>query len=97
MYKWQYWGDFIGVMAKNSIANSNEGLIPASVVNALADGENPIKVWRGYRGLTQQQVAEEIGISVPSVSQLETAKRKASIDVMRKLASLLKVDIDDLV
>ncbi|MEN6436748.1 MAG: helix-turn-helix transcriptional regulator [Anaerolineaceae bacterium] len=55
------------------------------------------KFWREYRKLTQQQVAEETGISVPFVSQLETAKRKASIDVMRKLASLLKVDIDDLV
>lgn len=47
--------------------------------------------------IDQQQVAEETGISVPFVSQLETAKRKASIDVMKKLASLLKVDIDDLV
>jgi DNA-binding XRE family transcriptional regulator len=82
---------------KNSIASGNEELIPASVVNALADGENPIKVWREYRGLTQQKIAEEIGISVPFVSQLETGKRKASIEVMRKLASLLNVDIDDLV
>jgi DNA-binding XRE family transcriptional regulator len=83
--------------AKKSIAGGDEELIPASVVNALADGENPIKVWREYRELTQQKVAEEIGISIPFVSQLETNKRKASIDVMKKLALLLKVDIDDLV
>lgn len=83
--------------AKNSIANGNEELIPASIVNALADGENPIKVWREYRELTQQKVAEEIGISIPYVSQLETNKRKASIDVIKKLAILLNVDIDDLV
>ena len=83
--------------AKNSIASGNEELIPAYMVNALADGENPIKVWREYRELTQQKIAEEIGISIPFVSQLETGKRKASIDVMRKLALLLNVDIDDLV
>jgi len=83
--------------AKNSIASGDEELIPASVVNALADGGNPIKVWREYRELTQQKVAEEIGISIPFVSQLETGKRKASIDVMKKLALLLKVDIEDLV
>jgi len=83
--------------AKNSIASGDEELIPASVVNALADGGNPIKVWREYRELTQQKVAEEIGISIPFVSQLETGKRKASIDVLKKLALLLKVDIDDLV
>jgi len=83
--------------AKNSIASGNEELIPAYMVNALADGENPIKVWREYRELTQQKIAEEIGISIPFVSQLETGKRKASIHVMRKLALLLNVDIDDLV
>jgi len=83
--------------AKKSIASGNEELFPASVVDALADGENPIKVWREYRGLTQQQVAEEIGISVPFVSQLETEKRRASIEVMKKLASMLHVEIDDLV
>lgn len=81
---------------KGSIAQGDEELIPSSIVNALADGENPIKVWREYRQLTQQQVAEKIGTSVPFVSQLETAKRKASIDVMRKLASLLQVAIEDL-
>ena len=83
--------------AKNSISSGNEELIPASIVNALADGENPIKVWREYRELTQQKIAEEIGISIPFVSQLETNKRKASIDVMKKMALILNVDIDDLV
>lgn len=82
---------------KNSIASGNEELIPASIANALIDGENPIKVWREFRELTQQKVAEEIGISIPYVSQLETNKRKASIDVMKKMAVLLNVDIDDLV
>ena len=82
---------------KNALEIGEEELIPASVVNALAEGENPIKVWREYRQMTQQQVAKEISISVPFISQLETAKRKASIDVMGKLAALLKVDIDDLV
>ena len=83
--------------AKNSIARGNEELIPASIVNALVDGENPIKVWREYRGFTQQKVAEEIGISIPFVSQLETNKRKASSDVIKKIAAFLNVDIDDLV
>jgi DNA-binding XRE family transcriptional regulator len=82
---------------KNSISKGDEELIPATVANALVEGENPIKVWREYRGFTQQQLAAEISISVPFVSQLETAKRKASINVMRKLASVLHVNIEDLV
>ena len=34
---------------KNALEIGEEELIPASVVNALAEGENPIKVWREYR------------------------------------------------
>ncbi len=82
---------------KNLIASGDEELIPASIVNSLANGENPIRVWREYRGLTQQKVAEELGISIPLVSKLEVGKRKASIDVMKKLSLLLKVDIDYLI
>ena len=32
---------------------------PPEVVNRLLDGENPVKVWREYRRLTQGQLAEQ--------------------------------------
>ncbi len=65
--------------------------IPADV------GENKIKVWRMHRGLTQQALAEACGVSKPYVSQLEANTRLASQAVLRKLASALRVDLDDLV
>jgi DNA-binding XRE family transcriptional regulator len=71
--------------------------IPADVVNRLLDGENKIKVWRMHRGLTQQALAEACGVSKPYVSQLEANTRLASQAVLRKLASALRVDLDDLV
>ncbi|MPZ33386.1 MAG: helix-turn-helix domain-containing protein [Rhodospirillales bacterium] len=71
--------------------------IPADVVNRLLDGENKIKVWRRHRGLTQQALAEACGVSKPYVSQLEANTRLASQAVLRKLASALRVDLDDLV
>lgn len=71
--------------------------IPADVVNRLLDGENKIKVWRRHRGLTQQALAEACGVSKPYVSQLEANTRLASQAVLRKLASALSVDLDDLV
>lgn len=82
---------------KSSLAKGEEELIPASFVNSIVEGENPIKVWREYRHLTQQQVAERVGISVPYVSQLETSKRKASVMVLKKIASILTVEIEDLI
>jgi DNA-binding XRE family transcriptional regulator len=71
--------------------------IPADVVNRLLDGENKIKVWRTYRGLTQQALAEACGVSKPYISQLEANTRLASQAVLRKLATALRVDLDELV
>lgn len=84
--------------AKTALANGSEELIPSSVVFALARGENPIRIWREYRKITQQQLAEKVSISVPYLSQLETGKRTASLDVLTRLVTELNLDaIDDLV
>ena len=81
---------------KSAVESGDEEILPAQVVYALADGENPVKVWRGYRKLTQEQLAETARISVPYLSQLETGKRKASTKVLVAIAGGLKVDVDDL-
>ena len=40
----------------------NEEFFPATVVQRITiDGENPLKVWREYRGLTQEQLATAVG------------------------------------
>src|SRR5688572_30177417 len=59
---------------KSALARGEEELIPSEVTYALLDGENPLRVWREYRGLTQQQVAEKAGISKPYLSQLESGQ-----------------------
>ena len=82
---------------KLALTNGEEELIPSEVTYALLDGENPIRVWREYRGLTQQQVAEEAGISKPYLSQLESGQRKGSAEVLAAVARALNVSLDDLV
>jgi transcriptional regulator, XRE family len=82
---------------KKALVSGEEELIPAGVVNALLDCENPIKVWREFRGMTQQQLADAADISTPYLSQLETGKREASIKVLTAIARILKVDVDDLI
>jgi DNA-binding XRE family transcriptional regulator len=83
--------------AKAAIERGDEELIPSEVTFALLDGENPIKVWREYRGMTQQQLAETAGISTPYLSQIETGKRAGTTDVLRAIAKTLKVTLDDIV
>jgi DNA-binding XRE family transcriptional regulator len=82
---------------KLTLVNGDEELIPSEVTYALLDGENPIRVWRGYRGLTQQQVAEAAGISKSYLSQLESGQRKGSAEVLARVAKALNVSLDDLV
>ncbi|MHC1781322.1 MAG: helix-turn-helix domain-containing protein [Anaerolineaceae bacterium] len=72
-------------------------MIPGEVLDAILAGENPIKVWREYRGLTQQETAAISGISIPYLSQLETGKRKGSLEVMSALAKTLNMSLDFLV
>ena len=70
--------------------------IPASLVYALADGGNPIRLWRMHRRLTQAKLAKCCDIAVPYLSQIETGKRQASSAVLKKLAAALGVAMDDL-
>lgn len=82
--------------AKAALELGEEELVPGEVVFALLDGENPIKVWRNYRGLTQVELAREAGISVPYLSQIETNKRTGTTDVLKTIANALKVTLDDI-
>jgi len=79
------------------IENGEEELIPSEVVYAILEGENPIKVWREYRGLTQQQLAHAAGISKPYLSQIETGKRKGTTEILSAIAMVLDVSLDDVV
>ena len=60
--------------------------LPDSVAERLVAGENPIKVLREHRKLTQQQLAAQVGIRPPYLSQVETGRRQGSRSLMRRLA-----------
>ncbi len=82
---------------KADIAAGRDELVPAEVVNLILSGENPVKVWRVHRGITARQLAEQAEISPPYLSEIEHGKKEASLSVMRKIADVLGVDLDDLV
>jgi DNA-binding XRE family transcriptional regulator len=84
-------------IAKAALEHGEDELVPSEVIYAILDGGNAIKIWREYRGMSQQQMAENVGISVPYLSQLETNKRKGSLDVLSAIARALRVSLDHLV
>lgn len=76
----------------------NDELIPADIAKKLiAKKENPMKVWREFRGMTQGRLAEQAGISQGQVALIEGGKREGTVAVLKKLANALNVDLDDLV
>jgi len=77
-------------------ADAEDEMIPAEVVYRLLD-ENKIKVWREYRGLTQAELAANCGIAQATIAQIEGGKRTGSLTVLKKLAEVLTLDLDDLV
>ena len=83
--------------AIEAIEDGEDELIPANIVYAILDGQNPIRVWREHRGMTQQQLAEAAGISTPYLSQLESGKRTGSTEVLTAIAKALNLTLDDLV
>ena len=60
-------------------------------------GEQPVKVWREYRGRTQAALARAAHITPAYLSQIETGVREGSVRVLTALARTLQVDVEDLV
>lgn len=56
-----------------------------------------LKDERKKAGLTQEQIAKELGITRPAYTQYETDKTQPSLETARKIADILKVSLDYLV
>jgi len=77
--------------------SGEEELIPAEYVDRLIDGENKIKVWRDYRGMSAEALADAADIDAFNLKKIERGVSKGSFEAMKKIAEALKVTVDDLV
>ena len=55
-----------------------------------------IKELRLQKGLSQEQVAQTIGVSRPTYTAIEAGKQKLDVDEAQKLANLFGIDVDAL-
>ena len=74
---------------------SGEEYVPMEMVDRLVDGENALRVWRQYRGLSIGQLSELSGINRATISQLENEKAFGRPATWRALADALRVTVDD--
>jgi DNA-binding XRE family transcriptional regulator len=86
------------------VARSNAALgggddieLPASVAEAIARGENPLRVIREWQGHTQMYLAYKTNIDQSTISALENGTRKGPTAVWKRLAAVLGVPMDLLI
>ncbi len=83
--------------AQRAHAAGEEEYIPAAAVDRMLAGENLIRVWRQYRGLTLEQLAERAGTSKSYLSQIESGARTGGIGKLQRIAAALSLTLDDIV
>ncbi len=66
------------------------------LVEALARGTHPVRVFRKHRGLTLDALAEATGIAQSYLTEIETRKKPGSLDALIKIAAALEVPLDDI-
>ncbi len=55
-----------------------------------------LKISRMRKGLTQEELAEKIGMAKITISAYEIGRAKPSLDVLIKLSDVLEVSLDEL-
>ena len=73
----------------------DQEFVPGEVVDRLINGENPVRVWREYRGMGVGELADAAGVSAACLSDIENGK-KPSRQALERIAELLRLDVDDL-
>jgi hypothetical protein len=72
-------------------------LLPKQVVDRFAKGENPVRILREWRDVTQLYLSFKTGLSQGYISDVETGRRKGAAAALRRIADVLKVPLDLLV
>jgi DNA-binding XRE family transcriptional regulator len=81
---------------KARIERGEDELIPLEITERRLAGESAVKIWREYRGLTQEGLAKVSRVSRPMIAAIEARHKKGGIATLKKLARALRVDLDHL-
>jgi putative transcriptional regulator len=58
--------------------------------------KNNLKVWRAQNNITQQGLAEAVGVSRQSINAIETGRYEPSTALSLKIAQVLKTRVENL-
>jgi hypothetical protein len=72
-------------------------LIPKKIVDRIANGENPLRVLREWRDMTQLELSFKTDIGQGYISDLESGRRKGTAAALKRIAATINVPLDLLV
>jgi DNA-binding XRE family transcriptional regulator len=78
-------------------ASGEDVMLPAEVWAAIEADENPVKVLRKHRGLTQTALADAASVSQGYIADLEAGRKTGAPDTLKRIARALAVPLDVLV
>ena len=71
--------------------------LPHKVVELIAlKGLSPMAAWRKYRGLSQKEMAQKLGISQGAVAQAENASNKPHYATLKSWSQVLDCSVAQL-
>ena len=74
-------------LMKESIADGHT-FVPLDVGEAMLDGDTPLKAWRNHKRLTQEEMAERMGVTRSSYAQMEKSERPQKSTLEKAAAAL---------
>lgn len=89
--------DLEDILAYEQALQEKSDPIPHEFVMRLINGENPLAVFREWRGYNQSSLARASGVNRTQIADIEADRSNPSVKTLKKLAETLKVDMEDLV
>ncbi|NHB93897.1 helix-turn-helix domain-containing protein [Photorhabdus cinerea] len=72
--------------------------IPHEVVGLqVKKGLSLIAAWRTYKGISQQQLADKLGISQPAIAQIEKVGANTQPKTLQKVADALGISFEQVI
>ena len=82
--------------ARKEIASGGP-LLPKDIVDRMANGENPVRVLRERRDVTQMYLSIKTSLSQGYISDIENGRSTGTAAALRPIANVLNVPLDLLV
>jgi ribosome-binding protein aMBF1 (putative translation factor) len=77
--------------AKARLERGEDELVPLEVTERRLNGEAALRIWREFRGFTQDHLARKARVSRALIAAIETKRKTGSVQAWKKLRAVLNV------